>query len=98
MLIFCRHAGISRDSITIINSQLESVLRMPKRKKGKVIPYGTGEEHFTNVICALDELGKALRSLTELPLAIHSIQGTDAVSRYAEVRMGTNSASRLSLL
>ena len=85
-----RHAGIARNQVTVVCSQIECVLNMPKRKKGKKggaskAVYGTGEEQHTTILQAMEELTKTLRSLHDLPLAIHSVQGTDDVYRYAAV-------------
>jgi len=82
-----RHAGLARNHLTVVSGQIECVLNMPKRKKGGVSKgvYGTGEEQHSQILQTMDDLTKTLRSLDDLPLAIHSVQGADDVYRYASV-------------
>ena len=88
-----RHAGIPREAVTYIAGQLDPILKLPQRKKAKkpqhkVVPQnGTGEEQHSLVIRAYDSLSKQLRTMEEFPLAIHTIQGTDPVFRFSEVRI-----------
>lgn len=53
--------------------------------KGGNVTYGTGEEQSLAVIRAYDQVNRALRALTTLPLSIHSIQGVDPVFRHSDV-------------
>ena len=88
-----RHAGIPREAVTYIAGQLDPILNLPQRKKAKKPQYkavpqnGTGEEQHSLVIRAYDSLSKQLRTMEEFPLAIHTIQGTDPVFRFSEVRI-----------
>lgn len=47
--------------------------------------YGTGEERHYTVRQVLEDLGRLLRTLPELPLAINAVTGTDPVFRFTEV-------------
>ncbi len=72
-----------RDTVTFVSNQLDVVLKLQQKKK--TVSYGTGEEQHLDIMKAYDSLTKQLRSLDGLPLAIHSIQGTSAAFRFAQV-------------
>ncbi|XP_013410468.1 nucleolar protein 6 [Lingula anatina] len=83
--ILVRHAEIPRDSMHYTCGQLNSLLCLPQPTNKSTLLYGTGEEQNYNITRSYDHLCKVLRNLQDLPLAIHTIQGTDPVFRYADV-------------
>lgn len=81
---FCRHVGISSESVKCFVDQLDPLLQCPVNNDSDDV-CGTGEEQHNDVIQKYDELCKLLRNLKDLPLSINSIQGSAPVFRYSEV-------------
>lgn len=81
---FCRHVGISQESVKCFVDQLDPLLQCPVNNDSDDV-CGTGEEQHNDVIQKYDELCKLLRNLKDLPLSINSIQGSAPVFRYSEV-------------
>ncbi|BFY97446.1 hypothetical protein BsWGS_00486 [Bradybaena similaris] len=78
-----RHCGVPRNRVHYMAGKLDQLLQLTS--KGGNLTYGTGEEQSLAVIRAYDQVNRALRALTTLPLSIHSIQGVDPVFRHSDV-------------
>ncbi|CAG5125475.1 unnamed protein product [Candidula unifasciata] len=80
-----RHCGVPRRSVHYMAGKLDSLLHLNLASKNENLIYGTGEEQSLAVIRAYDQVNRALRALTSLPLSIHSIQGIHPVFRHSDV-------------
>ncbi|XP_053973649.1 nucleolar protein 6 [Hylaeus volcanicus] len=82
--LLLKKIGLSKDQFTYIADEMEEVLKLSKIKITH-FTYGTGEEASLKVINAFNSFEKELMSLTDIPLSIHGVQGSNAVFRYADV-------------
>ncbi|XP_034171311.2 nucleolar protein 6 Mat89Ba [Osmia lignaria lignaria] len=73
-----------RNHFIYIADEMEELLKLRKVKITH-FAYGTGEEAALKAINTLNGLEKELMSLTDIPLAIHGVQGASAVFRYTDV-------------
>lgn len=64
---------------------MDGLLHVNLLPKGDNPNYGTGEEQSLEVLKAFEQVNKIIRTLTTLPLSIHSVQGTHPVFRHADV-------------
>ena len=67
-------------------NQIDSLL-VPHKSSQQSHQKGTGEEESIGVLKAFEALTKDMRRLTDLPLAIHSVQGITPAFRETEVRL-----------
>lgn len=82
-----RHCKIPPEALIPVVDPLDNLLQTPiDSDAADFIQNGTGEELHLEIIRAFDELCKNLRSLSDLPLTVNTIQGTSPVFRYSEVR------------
>ncbi|XP_012945318.1 nucleolar protein 6 [Aplysia californica] len=80
-----RHCGIDKSCVHFLGGRLDTLLQAGPEEKGDGSSPGTGEEHSLAVLHAFEEVGRAVRALNTLPLAIHSVQGTHPVFRHTDV-------------
>ena len=83
IFLFKSQGGVNWERVKFMAGQLDPLIGI-QSLRGSGIKYRTGEEQHTAVLQAYDQLSKVLRGMRELPLAIHSIQGTSPALRYAE--------------
>ncbi|KAK7480029.1 hypothetical protein BaRGS_00028762 [Batillaria attramentaria] len=62
---------------------------------GTSMGYGTGEERHYHVRQVLEDLGRSVRTLPNLPLTINTVTGTDPVFRFTEVFPPHSAVARL---
>ena len=82
-MFFARHGSIQWSRVKYVGSQLDVLLERPSLA-GTAVSYHTGEEQLARASASYEQLARMLRSLRDLPLAIHSIQGVSPALRYAE--------------
>merc|ERR1719239_653369 len=75
--ILYRHCGVDRSLVNYVGAELDCVLRDGKR--------GTGEELSLAALKAFEDVSRAVRNVSSLPLAINSVQGTHPVFRHTDV-------------
>ncbi|RUS78247.1 hypothetical protein EGW08_013986 [Elysia chlorotica] len=80
-----RHCSIPAKSIQYMEGKLDPLLHVNLLPKESSLLYGTGEEQSLAVHHAFDHISRAVRTLSSLPLSIHSIQGVHPVFRHASV-------------
>ncbi|XP_059179319.1 nucleolar protein 6-like [Physella acuta] len=80
-----RHCGIPHSDIHYMEGKLDQMLHLNLISKNADQHYGTGEEQSLAIHHSFDQLNRAIRSLTTIPLAIHSVQGVHPVFRHADV-------------
>ncbi|XP_062516518.1 nucleolar protein 6-like isoform X2 [Corticium candelabrum] len=79
-----KYASIDSLTVMYVADQLDCLL-VPHRSSFEHSQKGTGEEKSVSVLKAYESLTKDMRRLTDLPLGIHSIQGTSPAFRETEV-------------
>ena len=72
-----RHCGVDRSLVNYVGTELDCVLRDGKR--------GTGEELSLAALKAFEDVSRAVRNVSSLPLAINSVQGIHPVFRHTDV-------------
>lgn len=87
MIWYGRYANVNRSSITYVADQLDCLLVCHKSQSQQSPQKGTGEEESVAVLRVFEALTKDMRRLTDLPLAIHSVQGISPAFRETEVRL-----------
>lgn len=81
-----RHCGIDKSCVNYVGAELENVLQ----GCGK----GTGEELSLDALKAFEDVSRAVRALSSLPLGIHSVQGSHSVFRHTDVFPAVPSSSK----
>ncbi|CAL1536080.1 unnamed protein product [Lymnaea stagnalis] len=80
-----RHCGIPKANVHYMEGKLDTLLHLKLAPKDSLQHYGTGEEQSLAVLQAFDQLNRAVRALTTMPLAIHSVTGIHPVFRHSDV-------------